>query len=253
MTHRSRSLEFRDQVAIKRQAFEDSVAEADRTRWAGRVASAGGFRVPRVIELQDDGSLIFERIDGLETLTSVARRTDARHLWRRAGLALAAVHNAEPPADPTVMRLPGVAADGGPDVPLHTDFTPLNCAYRSASDELVLLDWASPDWFAAEGTIGPAAVDVSIFLLNTMFRRPFERKLRASRQLRSAFMAGYLASRGAVPGLGPIGTAIVARYARLHSRDSGWRTWLRAPALAHCCTVLWGYGLTRPILRKDLK
>ena len=123
---------------------------------------------------------------------------------------------------------------------LHGDFTLANCTYRALTDELVILDWSAADWLGLKGDVGPAAIDVAIFLQSTLYRRPFEPRLRNSRGLVAAFMAGYVAGRGRVPpDLGPIGSTVLGLYARHSYKDIGPRALLRAPSFAYCQLVLW--------------
>ncbi|MDZ7578963.1 MAG: hypothetical protein U0904_12420 [Candidatus Nanopelagicales bacterium] len=165
------------------------------------------FEVPELISV-DVGRLETRRVPGLVSLRQTLAEAANPELARRAGAALASIHlhMRLPEAEVTLMPAPFDTPD---PVPLHGDFTLSNIQYRAETDQLVILDWATPPWAMLLATHGSALWDVSAFLVDLHYQRIREpRRIDDPTQVAASFVDGYRNLR-------PLDGAALRDYLRL--------------------------------------
>ncbi len=189
-------IEFTPTQVIKRQSLDAAVRERERTEVGRRIGTASGcFSVPRIEGFDPaSGTLTFERVLDAERMTELLPTLTAVETSRisgRCGAALAAIHDA-------AESCPRDDAAAG-QVSLHGDFALGNLLFSRARDKLFVIDWSGARWLEEARTgHGPAAIDLSIFLLSLFYRRPLDtvRVIDPARVAR-AFLASYNDARAA--------------------------------------------------------
>jgi hypothetical protein len=190
-------MEFVGNVARKTGEPSLLAVEAAKTQAARQIGESSGlFYVPKVVRFDvEAGMLEFERLEGLATLLdlAVARDSRAGELIRRAGMALAAVH--EKLVLPGEMKhdLPGDWTDGGgEDVFIHGDFACINVCFHQPSGRLVIIDWSAAPLMGRMPTFGSRYFDILWFATSVFRGAPWRRLFSwdAEGMLRE-FLAGY--------------------------------------------------------------
>lgn len=185
--------------SVARKTGEPSLlaVEAAKARAARHVGQDTGlFYVPEVLRCDAEaGTLECERLNGLARLFDLAAAGDSRvgELMRRAGMALAAVH--EKLVLPGEMRqdLPGDWTDGGgEDVFIHGDYVCINVCYQQPSGRLVIVDWSAAPLMGRTATFGSRYFDILWFASSVFRVAPWRRLGRwdAEGMVRE-FLAGY--------------------------------------------------------------
>jgi tRNA A-37 threonylcarbamoyl transferase component Bud32 len=185
----------RDDCVVKQQFPGESRRERIRTERGARIGRASRrFVVPAIRSFDDSrGEIVFERLRGVESLQSLLPESPrAEHLARLAGAALAAIHSEILVEDDE----PGVgdAPTDGERVLLHGDFACGNLLYSESRDELAIIDWSVAHWMEERSThlVGPAAIDLSVFLVSLFYRRPLGPSLIPDpERLGSVFLETY--------------------------------------------------------------
>jgi hypothetical protein len=93
----------------------------------------------------------------------------------RAAAALAAIHeHMESPDGATTSSAGGMGTGPRRDpVPLHGDFGMRNVFCLPHSDRIAIIDWSNADWIGFDADLGPAEIDVAVFLMSLFQRRVF--------------------------------------------------------------------------------
>lgn len=165
----------RDDCVVKRQCPGESRLERIRAERGARIGRAcGGFVVPAIRSFDDSrGEIVFERLRGVESLQNLLPESPrAEHLARLAGAALAAIHS-EILVEDDELDVADATADEE-KVLLHGDFACGNLLYSESRDELAIIDWSVAHWMEERSAlhVGPAAIDLSVFLVSLFYRRP---------------------------------------------------------------------------------
>lgn len=164
---------IREDVVVKVQEPGASRRERLRTMAGAKVgARTGLFDVPRIVSFDDErGEIVFERLQLTWLREALADATRSMELVGRVARALAAIHGEMEPAP---GALTADTATGGAGVPLHGDFGMRNVFHLGQSDQLAIIDWSNADWMGFGADIGPAEIDVAVFLMSLFQRRLFE-------------------------------------------------------------------------------
>jgi len=166
-----------EDTVVKVQEPEASRRERLRTIAGGKVGERSGlFVVPRVLAFDDAaGNIVFERLQLTWLREALADSSKSMELAGRAATALAAIHGQmQPPPGATVSSARETAALRPRDpVPLHGDFGMRNVFYLADSDRLAIIDWSNAEWTGFEADLGPAEVDIAVFLMSLFQRRLF--------------------------------------------------------------------------------
>jgi tRNA A-37 threonylcarbamoyl transferase component Bud32 len=190
----TRVISVGEDVVVKVQEPGASRRERLRTLAGAKVGEQTGlFEVPRIVSFDDArGEIVFERLQLTWLREALSRSARSMELVARVARALAAIHGEmQPPAE--AVMVPGSGAGPEPDVvPLHGDFGMRNVFCLSRSDRLAIIDWSNADWLGFQADLGPAEVDVAVFLMSLFQRRLFGPFPIARRhEVASHFLATY--------------------------------------------------------------
>ena len=156
------TLQIRGDRLIKRQSPRHSRLERERTQLGAQVAAECSlFEVPDILSYEDaKGEIVFRyHRDAVPLREYLVKRAEPE-LMKRAGRALAAIHNA------------GVVPKGS-DVFWHGDYGLENVLHSEARDSITIVDWANAKWVLepAECSSGSAGLDLGIALISLFHYR----------------------------------------------------------------------------------
>ena len=182
------TLQIKGDRMIKRQSPKHSRLERERTQFGARVAAESGlFEVPDILSYEDEeGEITFRYDHGAVPLREYLVKRREPELMKRAGRALAAIHDA------------GVISDGS-DVFWHGDYGLVNVLYSEARDRIMIVDWANAKWAfePAERSSGSAGMDLGIALISLFhYRLLGPMYIPKPETLASALLRAYIQERG---------------------------------------------------------
>jgi hypothetical protein len=234
----TRSICVRGETVLKIQDPGTSRRERLRTTAGFEVGRRTGlFVVPEIRSYDDSrGEIVFERLTLIGFREALSRRAANSELVSRAARALAAIHQQMKAPPGALMASPGEwgMSSGRSPVPLHGDFGMRNLFYISATDDLAIIDWANADWMGFEADLGPAEVDVAVFLMSLFHQRlfgpwPIPRRREVARQ----FLSTYSAVSAYPLNIGILGEIIAASTPRFHQQTRQYKGRFRALAYRH--------------------
>lgn len=188
MNYTKASTEIDGDLVRKRQPHELVVIEAAKTRAAALVAAEhGGFRVPRVVDV-NPGELVLAFVADL-----IPIRTAGEATFAGAGVALAHLHQEfRIPQDLHRRVALAGTADVAPPVVVHGDFTVENVMMVKGTGELVILDWSVAMWLGPAGTLAAPHLDLGAFITSCFWNRIGERGAVSAPERKAAvFLSAY--------------------------------------------------------------
>jgi tRNA A-37 threonylcarbamoyl transferase component Bud32 len=167
----------RDDTVVKIQEPGASRRERLRTL-AGREVGrrTGLFVVPEILSFDDArGEIIFERLRLTWLREALSDPARSMELVGRAAAALAAIHGHMESPDGATTGSGGATGRGTQRdlVPLHGDFGMRNVFCLPHSDGIAIIDWSNAEWIGFDADLGPAEIDVAVFLMSLFQRRVF--------------------------------------------------------------------------------
>jgi SAM-dependent methyltransferase len=167
----------RDDIVIKIQEPGASRRERLRTLAGREVGQRTGlFVVPEILSFDDaSGKITFERLRLTWLREALSDPARSMELVGRAAAALAAIHGHMESPDGAIASSPGGMGTGPKrdPVPLHGDFGMRNVFCLPDSDRLAIIDWSNAGWIGFDADLGPAEIDVAVFLMSLFQRRVF--------------------------------------------------------------------------------
>jgi hypothetical protein len=234
----NRSIRIRGETVLKIQDPAASRRERLRTAAAFEVGRRTGlFVVPKILSYDDSrGEIVFERLNLTGLREALSRRADGPDLVSRAARALAAIHQRMKAPPGALVTSPGEwgMSSGQRPVPLHGDFGMRNLFCISATDDLAIIDWANADWMGFEADLGPAEVDVAVFLMSLFHQRlfgpwPIPRRREVARQ----FLSIYSSVSAHPLNVGTVGAIVAASTPSFHQQTRQYKGRFRALAYRH--------------------
>jgi hypothetical protein len=234
----TRSICVRGETVLKTQDPAASRRERLRTTAGFEVGRRTGlFVVPEVLSYDDArGEIVFERLNLIGLREALSRRPGSSELVSRAARALAAIHQQMKASPGALVASHGEwgMSSGRSPVPLHGDYGMRNLFYISATDDLAIIDWANSDWMGFEADVGPAELDVAVFLMSLFHQRlfgpwPIPRRREVARQ----FLSTYSAASACPLDIGTLRTIIAASTPGFHQQTRQYKGRFRALAYRH--------------------
>jgi hypothetical protein len=223
-------LKIQDPVASRRERL--------RTTSGFEVGRRTGlFVVPEILSYDDErGEIVFQRLSLIGLREALSRRAGSSELISRAARALAAIHQQmkAPPGALVASQAEWGRSSGRSPVPVHGDFGMRNLYYISATDDLAIIDWANADWMGFEADVGPAEVDVAVFLMSLFHQRlfgpwPIPRRREVARQ----FLSTYSSVSAHPLNIGTVGAIVAASTPSFHQQTRQYKGRFRALAYRH--------------------
>lgn len=172
------SVVITEDEVIKVQDPKSGMLEHFRTSSAKRVADESGlFTVPEIrFYNANEGIIRFEKIHDAENFSSaLSHHSTPEKLVSAAGEALAALHtHLDVPEGAHRIRASDLGINSEmPLVPLHGDYGLCNIFTAPSREGIIIIDWSSACWIDRYASLGPAGVDLGVFLFALFYRRPF--------------------------------------------------------------------------------
>jgi len=192
-------IEFKDHIVRKTSNAYVLSIEAAKIKRAAKIGKNSGlFDVPEIVNFNaETGVIEFERIKGLITLFDLMVRKDAQvfELLKKAGMALAVIHEELVLPDEMKMNLSNEWMGFGGDVFCHGDFTSENVCFDKSSNRLVILDWSAPPILGGAQTYGTRYFDLVWCTYDLFFGMPAGSigQWHACK-MADSFLEGYLSS-----------------------------------------------------------
>jgi len=202
-----------DESVVRKQlppSYGPTVASIERqARTLGE--QCGFFRVPQILNVEEEGGAYSVTYEKIENLTSLAILQDGRshftQLVFQCGQALAVIHRqSDIPVDMQI-HASAWASSREEEIFVHGDFTTLNVGVSDG--QVYIWDWIPSRAWGFYANRGPASVDFSAFLFTLfMYGNSFLRSIISFRKWMITLFSGYRAGGGVFPGRAVLGRGL---------------------------------------------